>query len=407
MTRVQRETDDVGRIAGGRLKRAAAVEVCPDAEVLAAYVDGGLSDDEVTRVDAHLATCVRCRALMARLAPVEAAPSPAVSVNSGRTWRIEPRWLSLAAMFLVGAVLWMAWPRGTPPSQTVARGDVGPSTESAAPLEAPAPERAAPVGGAGAGAGSNAAGASSAPTAAAGAAAAKTSRADTEARQRTEDRRVAVGGVSKPQEPAAFAQAPPPVTQPAPPPPAPTAPLLGARRMATATAPSPAAPTPSPADAAPAEGAGGAPARSADKLAMREEVMVTAPAPTLQTSRQAVFERVSFSFAEPEERLHWRVVNERRIESSSDGGSTWNVSFEQGAVRLRAGAAPSLSSAWICGARGLVLRRVVPGGWTRVAPPTSEDLVAITATSDSAARVTTQRGQVFETTDGGATWTAR
>ena len=43
-----------------------------DAEVLAAYIDGGLADDEVAAIDGHLSVCTACRALVARLSPVEA-----------------------------------------------------------------------------------------------------------------------------------------------------------------------------------------------------------------------------------------------------------------------------------------------------------------------------------------------
>jgi photosystem II stability/assembly factor-like uncharacterized protein len=113
------------------------------------------------------------------------------------------------------------------------------------------------------------------------------------------------------------------------------------------------------------------------------------------------------SFAEPEGRLRWRIVGGRRIESSSDGGASWNRTFDESGVRLFAGSAPSMSATWVCGAKGVVLRRVYPGGWTRVAVPSSEDLVSVSATSEASARVTTRSGQVFETSDGGATWTAR
>ena len=41
---------------------------CPEPEVLAAYVDRGLSLSERARVDAHLASCPQCIALVAGVA---------------------------------------------------------------------------------------------------------------------------------------------------------------------------------------------------------------------------------------------------------------------------------------------------------------------------------------------------
>ena len=110
------------------------------------------------------------------------------------------------------------------------------------------------------------------------------------------------------------------------------------------------------------------------------------------------------SFAEPGGRLRWRIADGRRLESSSDGGNTWTGQFTARA-RLRAGTAPAIDSAWAVGEGGLVLRFVVPGGWAEVARPAPATLVAVSATSGLAARVTADDGRVFETADGGVTWT--
>jgi hypothetical protein len=110
-------------------------------------------------------------------------------------------------------------------------------------------------------------------------------------------------------------------------------------------------------------------------------------------------------FAEPERRLRWRIAGDRRIESSSDAGTTWTGRYTSVAERLRAGSAPSVDAAWVVGERGLVLRRVVPGDWIAVARPATATLTAIAATSADAARVTADDGRVFVTTDGGQSWT--
>jgi hypothetical protein len=110
------------------------------------------------------------------------------------------------------------------------------------------------------------------------------------------------------------------------------------------------------------------------------------------------------SFAEPGGRLRWRVADGLRLESSSDGGNRWTRQYTA-RNRLRAGTAPAIDSAWAVGEGGLVLRFVVPGGWAEVAPPALATLVAVSATGAQSARVTADDGRVFETADGGATWT--
>ncbi len=110
-------------------------------------------------------------------------------------------------------------------------------------------------------------------------------------------------------------------------------------------------------------------------------------------------------FAEPGGRLQWRIVDGRRLESSSDGGVTWTGRPIPRGARLRAGAAPAIDAAWAVGEGGLVLRLSVPGGWAAVTPPAPLTLVAVSATDGRSARVTAADGQVFDTADGGATWT--
>jgi hypothetical protein len=112
------------------------------------------------------------------------------------------------------------------------------------------------------------------------------------------------------------------------------------------------------------------------------------------------------SFAEPGGRMLWRIADGLRLESSSDGGATWTLRYYRaGGDRLRAGAAPAIDSAWAVGERGRVLRLASPGDWTEVSRPAAATLVAVSATGAQSARVTADDGRVFETADGGATWT--
>jgi hypothetical protein len=111
------------------------------------------------------------------------------------------------------------------------------------------------------------------------------------------------------------------------------------------------------------------------------------------------------AFAEPGGRLLWRIADGRRLESSSDGGATWKPRYTVRGDRLRTGTAPAIDSAWAVGERGLVLRFAVPGEWTAVSRAGTATLTGVTATGSQAARVTADDGRVFETSDGGATWT--
>jgi hypothetical protein len=219
-------------------------------------------------------------------------------------------------------------------------------------------------------------------------------------------------------------------TDAAPPPPAAAAPSAA---PSAPPAPAPASPPPATADAvgqrAAPGAAGGAAGGTVGRLARaagapanerpaseRKEEKDKADAAAAAAASSSLLESVSItgaaaaalpSFTEPGGRLRWRIAdNGRRIESSSDGGTTWNSRHTaRRGQRLRAGAAPDISSAWVVGDRGLVLRLAVPGGWTVVAAPAPNvGLVAVAASSADEARVTTADGRVFVTRDGGATW---
>ena len=512
-----------GRLAASRLgagpageARPVTAEPCADAETWAAYVDGGLAQDEVTRLDEHLATCVSCRRLVAALGgdggAAESAVPAAATERRGVLLPFRPRatwaWLSMAATLLGALTLW-----------SIARLDRGASldTQTAADRTASAPIAAEPP-------------PPAAQSAAPPAAAAPMSRgAKPVAAKPTDDGRTrlarstdevaeapkpspAPSPSALPAQPAQPARPPdqinaapggragfrgPAVNQaqnqqaqnqaaqnlqaterqraqaqqakasnaasapaltvpPAPPPPAAVAaPPPQVAQAAPAPAPAPPPTTPArdeetragneraagqraladamKADAPKAEGAK-TPAelakeadakRTADPAAavggLSETVTTTtgtasgrqraaarrkdAPAGATLGFGAGELRTAVATFAEPEGRLRWRIAADgRHIESSSDGGASWTERYASRAARLRAGSAPSIDAAWAVGERGLVLRLTVPGGWAAVAPPVAATLTAVTATSADAARVTTDDGRVFVTTDGGRTW---
>jgi hypothetical protein len=156
------------------------------------------------------------------------------------------------------------------------------------------------------------------------------------------------------------------------------------------------APAPAPPPATVTAGSPRAPSVTQDKVSATERDRLAAAA--FRTAGTVT------GFADPQRRVHWRIAGGDRIETSNDG-TTWTERHREPAGGLGVGTAPSTGVAWVAGARGLVLRYVAPGPWTRVARPTDDSIVSISASSADVARVRTASGLQFETRDAGTTWT--
>ena len=66
---------------------------------------------------------------------------------------------------------------------------------------------------------------------------------------------------------------------------------------------------------------------------------------------------------------------------------------------------PAPNVGWAVGQTGLTIRTTDGGNtWRRIPTPTREDLIQVSATTELAARIETRNHQVWETTDGGETW---
>ena len=371
---------------------AAPAEPCPDAEMLAAYVDRTLSTAEAQAVEAHAASCGPCTQMMAMLvdsdpeAAADAVPEDdrAPAAAPARAPRTEPRasaswWRwgfaipALAAVLVLGVWLSSMLPGGRSPDVTDVMARNEPAERAAKAAEA-APQ-VTPQSSPSLPAESSAASARQEP-AAPPVAPAPPARRD-EARDALE-RQVKV--------------APPPSAD---------------DRLADSSSPPAqlASPPPAPETFAKAEDSGARAARAEDAVQGRaaaaqaqrgarnerqQEALAFTPAPLLLTSGNG--------------RVQWRITG-TTIARSNDGGSTWQADFE--APRpVTAGAIVADGTVWLGGRGGLVLRRAA-SGWTTVTAPAAADVVSVSDVSATAATVTLADGRRLRTEDGGRTWVAR
>lgn len=113
---------------------------CPEPDILAAYQDGSLDNEEIARHELHFSECSRCReqlavmaragaeveipvhmevAAFAKAAPTVAAPASLEPRARRRSWLFDWRWLApVAAVVVFAAVVYM---RLTPPVQKFAQ----------------------------------------------------------------------------------------------------------------------------------------------------------------------------------------------------------------------------------------------------------------------------------------------
>jgi hypothetical protein len=109
---------------------------CPDAEMLAAWSDGGLRSDERLRLEEHAATCARCQAQLAALARTAAVAGHDVARE--KRVRLWP-WLVPAAGAVAAVAVWVIVqppPRTSEPEQPARQ--VQARDEADTPAAAPA-----------------------------------------------------------------------------------------------------------------------------------------------------------------------------------------------------------------------------------------------------------------------------
>ena len=107
--------------------------------------------------------------------------------------------------------------------------------------------------------------------------------------------------------------------------------------------------------------------------------------------------------ASPSPSILWRFAASGRIDHSSDKGTTWSAQADFG-VELLAGSAPSELVCWVVGRAGFVARTTDGERWETATTPTADDLVGVEAQDAMNATVITVGGSRYVTTDGGRTW---
>lgn len=315
---------------------------CLDAEILAAWADGGLDASQAAMTEAHVSSCARCQSLVGTFVRGTPAPTLAPGTEAPRTW-VFWKWLAPLAAGAAAVTLWMVVPEQRevaleppqPPASMAAIESPKLQTQPEAPPPAvvPAPAQEARD-----------------------AARPAESRQNTIASERVRQRKDAP--VAKTQEarkeaaPAALAEtitvqdASPAATAPAPAPPAPAAARLG---------------------------------------------------------RTAQFALMPIEIISPEAARRWRIT-EAGIERSLDAGGNWSLVRAAAGERITAGTSPSPAVCWLIGDNGVVLLTTDGLVFFRVDIPDAGNLRSITATNGTAATVVNAAGRTFRTDDGGRTW---
>ena len=355
-----------------------------DAETMAAWADHGLSAEAAALVELHLSNCDRCQEVLAAFVR-SGAPAGAVILPF---WSRRPVQWSAAGLAAAAAVVAMIW-IGQPPAVHAPETTVASrSIDSISPIASPS---------------------SSAPPASQSSSAS----APTELRRdkptpppSTKELRRAK---ATPVSPARVAEEEKVVTRPAPlPAPPPPAPI-------------PQAPLPS------------APPVTSPSVTVTAASPVVLPPPAAAVADRMESFSLSSRLAEPTFEVlapvsagrggggggggrggtfqstvlaRWRVLGRRRIERSTDAGTTWVAMPLDPPLTtpLMAGAATSQVVCWFVGENGVVLLSTDGRTLRRVSLPESVTLNVVTPVDGLRATVTAIDGRKFTTIDGGLTW---
>lgn len=338
---------------------------CPDAEVLAAYLDATLTPAERDRVEAHAADCGRCAlqlGTVVRLEDVSGAPQHAPV----RRWSPRLAWMVPAVTAVLVGAVYVALPsRGVAPAPPPQQ---RPASDEPAELK----EREA-----------------SHPPA---------------LRDRLEERNYSVVPPTSTAAPSAKSI---PSASPAPAPPTDARPRRSEPAATEAASPTNAA--------APdatlrtgelqrrSDGHPAAPPPEADVRVDAGSSDRTTLVGQLRATEKGADLRLPLVVRSPDARVQWRVV-EDHIQRTTDAGRTWGTEPAPAPEAITMGAAPSPEACWMAGAHGQVLRRTDDGTWVDVSPAPRISIVRLDVSSSLEAAVVRPDGTAVKTADGGRTW---
>lgn len=107
-----------------------------------------------------------------------------------------------------------------------------------------------------------------------------------------------------------------------------------------------------------------------------------------------------------DKKVIYRIVGAGFVEQTTDGGATWQGQLVSQNADFTAGSAPTPKICWLVGRAGAIFRTSDGSNWKKIPPPTSVDLVGVSATDASSATVTAVGGQTYSTETAGKTWVA-
>jgi hypothetical protein len=405
--------DDLLRDALERRAAAAPPTRCLDAETAAAFGDDTLPADERAGVEAHVADCARCQALLAAFARI--TPPPVA-----RAWWRRPAiaWLAPLAVAATALIVWVNVPRRTSAPALLSSRETTPyvELESSRAPSAPASSstsRGAPVAAAEPRLQASRELVKAAPSAApAPAPDAKRERDRATSSKDAVVRRRQAGVPSEAQADAMADNS------------AAARPVAGAPPAPTAAAGSSAAGSPAGVGPAAPAPAAAAEQRTADsrlpstplppaEIPPRDQVSQPSFVDTLAVTTESLGSTSPRRFSAAREPTivssnpisRWRIGTAGVVQHSADGGSTWQTQSTGVNVTLTAGASPSPAVCWLVGPAGVVLITTDEGSsWQRLPFPVAIDLVSVRATDDKRATVVTSNGRTFTTSDRGRTW---
>lgn len=338
------------RVLGAAARRGREVGACPDAEQLAAFVDGVLPRAEREAIEAHAADCARCTEHLALLLPI-AATTPVR--RAARPLLVRWGWLVPVATAVVVAAIWVRMPERPVQAPVISDTATAPAertvdseTDAAPPAPAVTPGDRAD-------------------TAASGA-------ADSAAAKPVEaQRRREAPQLLKQSAPEAVTPATPAETS-----------AGGASPEATAVREPDEAKT----EAAPSTTAMTAPARTGRREPSSRFLFVAPPTVEVDAGR-----------------IRYRATG-RRLERSEDSGATWRVVEADAGAPFSAGACAPDGACWFGTSLGHVFH-VANGRTTRLELPVRSPVVSVTSLESGGVEVALLSGDRFRATGPDAPWT--